>query len=112
MPKNDFSPLPRRSLFRSVGAPPQPFAVSKRKVERVEAVGKLVEDSAMVVPDTPARPKPMPQVPLVDEFTPDVVKVPGSYRFDQDVVEWFKGAGKGYQTRMNAVLRKYMEDSR
>ncbi|MEL6584186.1 MAG: BrnA antitoxin family protein [Pseudomonadota bacterium] len=30
-------------------------------------------------------------------------------RFDQDVVEWFKTSGKGYQTRMNAVLRSYME---
>jgi uncharacterized protein (DUF4415 family) len=30
-------------------------------------------------------------------------------RLDTDVVEWFKAQGKGYQTRMNAVLRRYME---
>ena len=30
-------------------------------------------------------------------------------RVDKDVVEWFKSQGKGYQTRMNAVLRMYME---
>ena len=30
-------------------------------------------------------------------------------RVDQDVVAWFKQAGKGYQSRMNAVLRSYME---
>ena len=30
-------------------------------------------------------------------------------RFDQDVIDWFKSQGKGYQTRMNAVLRHYME---
>jgi uncharacterized protein (DUF4415 family) len=30
-------------------------------------------------------------------------------RIDADVVAWFKGQGKGYQTRMNAVLRAYME---
>lgn len=30
-------------------------------------------------------------------------------RFDQDVVEWFKAQGAGYQTRMNAVLRSFME---
>lgn len=30
-------------------------------------------------------------------------------RLDPDVVEWFKSQGKGYQTRMNAVLRQYME---
>lgn len=30
-------------------------------------------------------------------------------RVDQDVVAWFKQAGKGYQSRMNAVLRSYVE---
>jgi uncharacterized protein (DUF4415 family) len=29
--------------------------------------------------------------------------------FDQEVVEWFRSQGRGYQTRMNAVLRAYME---
>lgn len=29
--------------------------------------------------------------------------------FDQDVVEFFKRDGPGYSTRMNAVLRTYME---
>jgi|AP95_1055475.scaffolds.fasta_scaffold18079_2 uncharacterized protein (DUF4415 family) len=30
-------------------------------------------------------------------------------RFDRDVVRWFKAGGRGYQTRMNAVLRSYFE---
>lgn len=30
-------------------------------------------------------------------------------RIDGDVVEWFKGHGPGYQSRMNAVLRAYMK---
>lgn len=29
--------------------------------------------------------------------------------FDTEVVNWFKAQGKGYQTRMNAVLRRYYE---
>ncbi len=32
-------------------------------------------------------------------------------RLDDDVVDWFRGQGAGYQTRMNAVLRSYMEAS-
>ena len=28
---------------------------------------------------------------------------------DRDVLDFFKRQGKGYQTRMNAVLRAYME---
>lgn len=30
-------------------------------------------------------------------------------RLDPDVLEWFKSQGKGYQTRINAVLRRYVE---
>ncbi|HEV2324605.1 MAG TPA: BrnA antitoxin family protein [Terracidiphilus sp.] len=30
-------------------------------------------------------------------------------RLDSDVVEWFKGHGKGHLTRMNAVLRAYVD---
>ncbi len=32
-----------------------------------------------------------------------------SLRVDQDVLAWFRAGGAGYQTRMNAVLRAYME---
>lgn len=39
-------------------------------------------------------------------------KVPVNAKFDADVVEWFKAQGRGYQTRMNAVLRRYMEAQR
>ena len=30
-------------------------------------------------------------------------------RLDSDVVEWFRSRGKGHLTRMNAVLRAYVE---
>ena len=30
-------------------------------------------------------------------------------RFDADVLEYFKGTGRGWQGRMNAVLRSFME---
>lgn len=30
-------------------------------------------------------------------------------RLDRDVLELFKGQGRSYQTRINGVLRKYME---
>ena len=32
-----------------------------------------------------------------------------SLRIDNDVVDYFQSFGRGYQTRMNAVLRAYME---
>jgi uncharacterized protein (DUF4415 family) len=30
-------------------------------------------------------------------------------RLDGDVIDWFKEQGHGYQTRMNAVLRRFIE---
>lgn len=33
-------------------------------------------------------------------------------RLDRDVLDWFKSQGKGYQTRINAVLRRYVEAQR
>ena len=30
-------------------------------------------------------------------------------RLDKEVLDWFRKEGKGYQTRMNAVLGAYIE---
>ena len=35
-----------------------------------------------------------------------------SIRLDPEILEWFKRKGKGYQTRINAVLRSYVEAHR
>ena len=46
-------------------------------------------------------------------FKAAVWKIPGkqpvTIRIDTDVLEWFKSQGKGYQTRINQLLRSYME---
>jgi uncharacterized protein (DUF4415 family) len=71
---------------------------------------------------TEARAKPTPEHP---EFDPArVVKgivrrglqpVPNkeliSLRIDQDVIQWFKAQGPGYQTRINSVLRAFRDAS-
>jgi uncharacterized protein (DUF4415 family) len=30
-------------------------------------------------------------------------------RVDADIIKWFKSKGKGYQTKINAILRSYYE---
>ena len=35
-----------------------------------------------------------------------------SVRIDRDVLDFFKSQGRGYQTRINAVLRSYVEARR
>jgi uncharacterized protein (DUF4415 family) len=46
-----------------------------------------------------------------DEAVPvlPAAKVPISLRVDSDVLEFFRESGPRYQSRMNAVLRSYME---
>jgi uncharacterized protein (DUF4415 family) len=34
-----------------------------------------------------------------------------SLRIDQDVLEWFKAQGPGYQTRINSVLKAFRDAS-
>lgn len=36
-------------------------------------------------------------------------KQPVTLRIDSDVLVWFKSQGQGYQTRINKLLRAYME---
>jgi uncharacterized protein (DUF4415 family) len=39
-----------------------------------------------------------------------IVKRQLTLRLDSDVIDWFRSQGGGYQTRMNALLRAYMEE--
>ncbi|MFH1636434.1 MAG: BrnA antitoxin family protein [Chloroflexota bacterium] len=36
-------------------------------------------------------------------------KMPVTIRLDPDILTWFRSTGKGYQTRINAVLRMYVD---
>jgi uncharacterized protein (DUF4415 family) len=40
------------------------------------------------------------------------IKIPVGLKLDDDVLGWFKSQGRGYQTRINAVLRRYVETRR
>ncbi len=48
-----------------------------------------------------------------DFFRNAQLRLPGkqavTIRLDADVLEWFKQQGPGYQTRINQLLRQYME---
>jgi uncharacterized protein (DUF4415 family) len=56
-------------------------------------------------------------VPLDFDWSQAVLVVPPkkkaiSIRVDEDVLDYFKREGAGYQRRMNAVLRSYMQQTR
>jgi uncharacterized protein (DUF4415 family) len=39
------------------------------------------------------------------------IKKPVTIRLDADVLHWLKGQGNGYQTRINSILRRVMEQA-
>ena len=56
-------------------------------------------------------------VPLDFDWSEAVLVIPPkkkaiSIRVDEDVLDYFKQQGSGYQRRMNAVLRSYMQQTR
>ena len=71
------------------------------------------EDIEAAIRDDPAA------APILDDNwfkTARVVLPPGkapiSIRIDRDELEWFRASREPYQTRINAVLRAYMEPER
>lgn len=52
----------------------------------------------------------MPEI--TDELFARAVKERVTVRLDADMLQWFKSQGRGYQTRMNAVLRAFYEAHR
>ncbi len=56
--------------------------------------------------------------PLDDDFfaNAEVVVSPGkepvTIRLDADILDWMKSQGRGYQSRINAILRRYYEAHR
>lgn len=67
-------------------------------------------------------PKPTPEHPQADVqhimrsvvrrgLQPLAPKASISLRVDNDVLEWFKAQGPGYQTRINSVLRAFRDAS-
>jgi uncharacterized DUF497 family protein len=106
--------------------------ISARRATRKEknVMAKLVRKTLADSPMTPARQRKLAQLaqrpdseidlsdlpPLKDSFWKNAVRNPFyrpvkqqlTVRLDADVVAWLRQQGKGYQTRLNTVLREAM----
>ena len=69
-------------------------------------------DRAPTAPDAPEREVDEAFWETARLVQPDRRKVHTGLRIDADVLDWFKARGRGWQTRMNAVLRSYYEHER
>jgi len=78
------------------------MTISKERLEQIEAIPDKEIDYT--------------EIPQTDEafWEKAELRMPqpkkGVYlRLDQDLLDWLKRQGPGYQTRINAILRSYME---
>lgn len=93
----------RENIIQFEEDPAHPPKLSKAAMRRLAAS----QDRAIDYSDIP---------PLSDEWFEQAgkrahvpVKQPVSLRLDQDIIDYFKRQGRRYQTRINAVLRAYVE---
>lgn len=70
-----------------------------------------MKDSAIVIDrDAPAwTPEMFARAVVRKGLKPIPGKSLLSLRIDADVLDWFRGQGRGYQSRMNALLRSFMQ---
>lgn len=74
--------------------------------ERVDAM----TDADIDLSDCPeVTPELFARAVVRDGLKPRLKKEQLTLRVDSDVIAWFKGRGRGYQTQINALLRAYMD---
>jgi uncharacterized protein (DUF4415 family) len=79
---------------------------SRKSLTKLPRVRKTID--ADIVRDADA-PEWTPEMVARKGLKPVPKKALLSLRIDSDVIEWFRRQGAGYQSRMNALLRAYME---
>lgn len=92
---------------------------ASEKIVRVKGVPKLTDAQLEKLKRLAERPDEeidFSDIPEIADFSGfevgklyRPVKESVTVRLDADVVHWLKQEGKGYQTRLNAILRREME---
>ncbi|WP_412058068.1 BrnA antitoxin family protein [Bartonella sp. DGB2] len=82
-----------------------PPPLTNQQKARLEALGKI-SDEQIDTSDAPYQPN---ATWLKADMRLPASKKQITLRIDPDVLEFFKRGGKRYQSRMNAVLRSYVE---
>lgn len=89
------------------------MAMIRKKLSELEPISKERLRELAAIPDEEID---FSDIPELDEawFAEAVVWTPPTkkqitLRLDDDIIAFFKESGKGYQTRMNAVLRAFVD---
>ena len=88
----------------------KPASTSRRSKTDAAALRARKESEIAIDEDAPGwTPKSFARAVVRKGLAPVAPKALLSLRVDADVLEWFRAQGSGYQTRMNSLLRAYME---
>ncbi|EPF32307.1 hypothetical protein HMPREF9194_00303 [Treponema maltophilum ATCC 51939] len=85
-------------MIKSMTVTEAKYNLTKERIEQLKALN----DEPVGTSDIPE----LTEVDFMQMYRP--VKQPLSIRLDADVILWLKSYGKGYQSRINAILREAM----
>ena len=82
---------------------------SKNSETDWERIDKLPEEEIDLTDIPEIDPRDFAKAVVRQGLKPTERKAQITLRIDSDVIRWFKSLGRGYQTRINELLRAYME---
>ncbi|MGI8895115.1 MAG: BrnA antitoxin family protein [Casimicrobiaceae bacterium] len=86
---------------------------SRKSASDLKRLATLKDSEILIDDDAPAwTPEMFARAVVQRGLRTPPTKTLLSLRVDSDVVEWFRAQGRGYQSRMNALLRAYMDAHR
>ena len=85
-------------------------SISRKSRTDVKRLKSMKDSEIIIDKDAPAWTPEMSARAMVRKgLKPVRTKSLLSLRIDSDVLAWFRAQGRGYQSRMNALLRAFME---
>ena len=82
------------------------MAITKKRLEEIKAFKNTDFSDCPVLTEEQMKEFKPSHLRNMANYKP--VKKTVNVRLDADVIEWLQSAGKGYQTRMNTILREAM----
>jgi len=85
---------------------------SKNSETDWERIDKMTDEEIDLTDIPEIDPRDFAKAMARQGLKPTVRKTQITLRIDSDVIRWFKSQGRGYQTRINELLRAFMEAHR